>query len=289
MRIALGTAQFGMAYGIGNQAGQVAKPEIGAILKLAASEGIDTLDTAVAYGESEQQLGDIGVCDWRVVSKLPPIPADDLDNPRAWIDATVAGCLARLHVPALYGLLLHYPQQLLSRGGSELYGALQRLKRDGLVQKIGVSIYSPAELDALYSHYEFDLIQAPLNPLDQRLIDTGWMSRLASTGTEIHVRSVFLQGLLLLGPDKRPKKFSQWASLWSSWDNWLEQSKQSALQACLRYALSFPQISRVVVGVDNEPQLRQIIRATGGASHELPVEIKSEDVDLINPAKWSKT
>lgn len=286
MKLALGTVQFGLPYGIANQAGQVSPIEAKTILQLATANGIDTLDTAIAYGESEQRLGQIGVQGWQIVSKLPAIPDDCADNPLPWIEEAVAGSLQRLNVSTLYGLLLHCPQQLLDESGDRLYRALQQMKYDGLVQKIGISIYSPRELDALCDHYDFDLVQAPFNLLDRRLIETGWLTRMAKQGTEIHVRSVFLQGLLLMRGDARPKKFSQWESLWSDFDAWLTSSNQSPLQACLRYALSFSEITKVIVGVDSVEQLNEVMLAADGSALDAPAEIQTNDINLLNPANW---
>jgi aryl-alcohol dehydrogenase-like predicted oxidoreductase len=216
LKLALGTAQFGLKYGIANQQGQVSHDEAKVVLALARARGMDTLDTAIAYGDSEQRLGEIGIQDWRVVSKLPAIP-EGCGDIAQWVVAAVRDSLGRLKVGKLYGLLLHRPQQLLEKNGGQLYSALQQLKQDGLVQKIGISIYDPSELDNLCSSYQLDLVQAPFNIMDQRLIATGWLSRLAKQGTELHVRSVFLQGLLLMTPSDRPKKFDRWTPILSMW------------------------------------------------------------------------
>lgn len=286
MKLALGTVQFGLNYGIANRQGQVTLNEASAILNHASVHGIDTLDTAIAYGDSEQRLGEIGVENWRAVSKLPAVPDDCRDMPQ-WVEDSVKESLQRLKVKSLYGLLLHRPLQLLEQDGDRLYHALQQLKHDGLVQKIGVSIYDPAELDALFKRYRLDIVQSPFSIFDRRLIDTGWLTRLAEQGAELHVRSVFLQGLLLTTPRERPKKFVRWASLWNQWDAWLKEVKLTALQACTRHALSFPEISKVIVGVDSLNQLKEILQAAEGPMPEVPPELHCTDIELINPARWS--
>lgn len=285
-RIGLGTAQFGLNYGIANRRGQVSHDEAKAILEHARSSGMDTLDTAIAYGDSEQRLGEIGIQDWQVVSKLPAVP-EACSDVSQWVTDSLCKSLQRLKVKSLYGLLLHRPQQLLEQDGDRLYQASQQLKHDGLVQKIGVSIYEPAELDALCSRYQFDIVQAPFNIMDRRLIDSGWLSRLAEQGTELHVRSVFLQGLLLMTPSDRPKKFNRWASLWSKLENWLKQTGLTPLQACLRYALSFSEIDKVIIGVDSLNQLKEILQATVGPMPQVPKELLIHDIDLLNPARWA--
>ena len=286
MRLALGTVQFGLAYGIANQGGQTSRLEAGAILEHASACGIDMLDTAIAYGDSEQCLGEIGIQNWKVISKLPAMPADCTDV-RGWVAESVQASMDRLGVEHLYGLLLHRPQQLLESQGEQLFRALEALKADGLVAKTGVSAYGVNELDALAPHYRFDLVQAPFNVLDQGLLSSGWMKRMAIEGTELHVRSLFLQGLLLMTPSARPQKFSRWADLWQEWDSWLRQSGLSPLQACTRYVLSFPEIAKAVTGVDNLVQLRQIVDAASGALPLMPpLTLRCDDPDLINPSRW---
>ncbi|WP_294261482.1 aldo/keto reductase [Propionivibrio sp.] len=250
MKLALGTAQFGLSYGIANTQGQISRDEARAIIDLAASKGVKTLDTAVGYGDSELRLGELDVKHWQVVSKLPALP-DGCSDVSQWVRETVVQSLKRLNVDALYGLLMHRPQQLFEREGANIHRALRKLQDDGLVRKIGVSIYDPSELDAICDRFPIDLVQAPFNVLDHRLIETGWLSRMHEQGMELHVRSIFLQGLLLMAPGKRPPKFDRWNRLWRDWHQWLAEANLTPLEACLGHALSYPEIGRVIVGVDS--------------------------------------
>jgi aryl-alcohol dehydrogenase-like predicted oxidoreductase len=286
LKLALGTVQFGMFYGIANHSGEVTLHEARSILEFASESGIDTLDTAVMYGKSEERLGEIGVGGFRTISKLPEMPVDCCD-PFGWVISEVEGSLRRLNVESLKGLLLHRPGQLLQSGGEELGRALLYLKESGLVDKIGASIYEPAELDALQGRFSLDIVQAPFNVLDRRLIDSGWLARLNAEGTELHVRSIFLQGLLLMAPKNRERKFARWQPLWDEWDSWLRNQRMTPLQCCIRYALSFNEIDRVVVGVDSVVQLRQILEVATASPTEPQPEIACSDIDLLNPSRWS--
>lgn len=287
MKLALGTAQFGLPYGIANARGQLSLAEGRRILRTAEDAGVSTLDTAIAYGDAEQRLGEIGVEGWQVVSKLPPIPADRSDVGR-WVEESIHGSLAALRVDSLHGLLLHRPGQLLEPGGDELFWAMQCAKRDGLVSCIGVSIYDPEELAALSARFSFDLVQSPLSLLDRRLEESGWLARLHADGVEIHTRSVFLQGLLLMPPERRPAKFTRWAPVWSSFDALVAESERSPLELCLGYALSIDEIDRVIVGIDGLAQLGEILEAARRpvrtATDRLP---PCADAELLNPALWS--
>ena len=263
MRLALGTVQFGLPYGIANQEGQVSRAVAKTMLQSAAANGIDTLDTAIAYGESESCLGEIGTQGFKLVTKLPALP-DGHGDINGWVREQVAASFSRLGVGSVYGLLLHRPDQLLETDGQVIFNALRELKDAGLVQKIGVSIYAPSELDALIPQYRFDLVQVPLNLIDRRISTSGWLQRLKQDGVEIHTRSAFLQGLLLMPRSAIPAKFAPWTALWDKWHGWLAQHSVTAVQASLAYPLLFPEVDRVVIGADSKNQLAQIIGASAG-------------------------
>jgi aryl-alcohol dehydrogenase-like predicted oxidoreductase len=283
----LGTAQLGLPYGVANETGQVGRGDTRRILSRARSAGVDTLDTAISYGESEQRLGEIGVAGWRVVSKLPATPEAIVDV-SGWVHRSVEGVLDRLGVSRLYGLLLHRPRDLLTERGPELYGAMVAARERGLVRRIGVSVYDPSELETLFDEYEMDLVQVPFNVFDRRFESSGWLGRLRDTGVEVHTRSAFLQGLLLMPSHRRPPRFDIWKDLWHVWEAWLEDRNQSALQACLGYVLAHRNIDRVVVGVDSLAQLEEVLAAVdlGGVATDYPSVFETTDLNLINPARW---
>jgi aryl-alcohol dehydrogenase-like predicted oxidoreductase len=287
MRLALGTAQFGLPYGVANKLGQVSRIVATNMLQLAIDSRIDTLDTAIAYGESESCLGNVGVQGFNLITKIPSIPEHG-ERIGEWIHQQLLASMTRLGVKSIYGLLLHRPSQLLSSHGLQIFSALQELKRDGLVQKIGVSIYSPSELDILIARYNIDIVQAPFSLIDRRLFTSGWLGRLKKKRIEVHTRSVFLQGLLLMPRSDIPTKFSPWDQLWSTWHDWLEYRQLTPLQASLAYALAFSEVDRVVVGAESCEQLIQIINASSRDKIDRFPDISSDDEGLINPANWTK-
>ena len=284
MKLALGTVQFGMAYGIANPQPQISYAESAAIIEYGRCHGMSLLDTAIDYCDSEARLGKIGVSTWKVVSKLPEIP--ECESISKWVVDSVKESLGRLKTESLYGLLLHRPAQLTGHRGPEIYRALQKLKADGLVKKIGVSIYCPSELDAIFSKGDFDLVQSPFSVLDRRIISTGWLDRLVGQGVEIHARSVFLQGLLLMSSDQRPKKFDHWSDLWERYHQWVDGSGMSQLEACLGYAMSIPGIQQVVVGVNGLNHIKEVIAASTNPCLNPPSDLYTEDVALLNPVAW---
>jgi len=285
-KIALGTVQFGLDYGVSNETGQVSLFEAKRILLVAKENVIDLLDTAIAYGNSEEVLGKAGVDEFRVVTKLPS-PIDNQANVTHWATQHVRESLQRLGQKKLYGLLLHRAEDLSGSKGGQLVQALADLKNDGFVQKIGVSIYSPDELDEVYKKIKIDLVQAPLNVVDRRLQSSGWLDRLKDDGVEVHTRSAFLQGLLLMERSKIPLKFSRWSNLWDRWHEELNVQGVSPLAASLAYPLSLEQVDRVIVGVDSAKQLSEILESAESANQGPDTSfMRSTDLDLINPSKW---
>ena len=287
-KIALGTVQFGLDYGIANKVGQVSWNQAKCVLSLAKVNGIDVLDTAIAYGTSEEVLGKVGVDGFRVVTKLPPLPAD-LCEVSGWVMDQVKGSLARLRREKLYGLLLHRPEDLLGLHARQLIQAITDLKNKGIVQKFGISIYRTDELEMVCNKIKIDLVQAPLNVVDRRLQSSGFLDRLKDNGIEIHTRSVFLQGLLLMGRSEIPKKFSRWSNLWDRWHVSLKDLGISPLAASLAYPLTLEQVDQVVVGVDNVAQLNGILQAAVNVPEGFDASfMTSTDLDLINPSNWSQ-
>jgi len=275
-----------MSYGI-DQSAQVSANDVKQILQLATLNHLDTLDTAAAYGQSEKILGNIGVANWNVITKLPPLSASPR-NTSQWVLDSVQESLARLGIPKLYGLLLHRPDDLKGIYSESLYAGLVECKKRGLIHRFGLSIYDPRELDDIFRRYPIDLIQAPVNVLDDRLQASGWLTRLKDNGVEVHARSIFLQGLLLMEPSKRPENFHNWNIILSQWDNWLLTENISATSACTTSVLSIKDIDRVIVGINNAAQLREILECCRLEPVAFPADLKSVDPDLINPTRWDQ-
>ena len=284
-RLVLGTVQFGIPYGIANQSGQVGGAMVSAIVGRARAAGVDTLDTAIGYGDSEARLGEAGVAGWKVVTKLPPVPSECGDVP-GWCETMVGASLHRLQVPRLYGLLMHRAADLAGPMQEAVISGLRRLKQMGRVAKTGVSVYSPEELQAVLGSGVIDLVQVPLNVLDRRFLEAGCLTALRRRGIEVHVRSVFLQGLLLTPKEARPARFARWSRQLGAWDSWLAEQPFSALEACLAFAFSQPDVDGVVVGVDSLAHFDQLLGAARGGA-VAPAYLSSTDPDLINPARWA--
>ena len=272
-----------MPYGVANSTGQVPVQEARRLLVAARRAGIDTVDTAAMYGDSEARLGTGGVRDLRVITKLPGLPADcaDVDG---WVRETLAGSLQRLGLDRVGGLLLHRPADLLDTKGSELAAAMLAAKSSGRVGAVGYSVYDPREIAPLRAILPPDLVQAPYNVLDRRI--EGAMAALTEAGIEVHVRSAFLQGLLVMERGTWPLRFRPWTALLERWLDWCAASDVSPVRACLAHAAALPGVGRIVVGVETLPQLGQLLEAIRSEPRPAPAEFASEDEMLINPSNW---
>jgi aryl-alcohol dehydrogenase-like predicted oxidoreductase len=284
-RLAIGTAQFGQEYGIANR-GRVTLDQAQSILEVAASAGIDTLDTAMAYGDCEAWLGEIGVARWQVVSKLPAVD-EACKDVAGWAQECLHRSLETLGIPRLHALLLHSPGELLGPQGDALFSALNRIREHGLTNKIGVSVYGPSELELFVDRFDFDIIQAPFNVVDRRLLRSGLLTQLKRSSVEIHTRSAFLQGLLLMNVASLPPAFSRWQPLWERWNEWLAKQRVTAVEATVSFALSRPEIDRVIVGIDCPQHLDDILAAARvPIALAFPSDFESTELALIDPSQW---
>lgn len=284
-KLALGTAQFGLSYGLANNAGKASSDTVQQLLNIARTSNITMFDTAIAYGDSEQVLGRYNLAKFEIVSKLPEVPLDCL-KVEEWVEKQVLASLKRLKINKLQALLLHRPAQLLEPSGETLYKSILRLKEKGLVSQIGVSVYGPDELSELIKRFDFDVVQAPMNIFDRRMEATGMLKQLKKAGIAIHIRSAFLQGLLLMPSAKVPVYFAPWSPLLSTYHHWLIEQNLSPLQACLSYLNQQADIDKIIVGVDNAQQLQQIITTIDRLMIDIPDFLQSADEGLLNPSRW---
>ena len=285
-RIVLGGAQLGLPYGILNGGETLSREEVACILDLAAEKGIDCVDTAIAYGESESVLGELSRQRFDFITKLPPIPVD-ATQVTDWVRTQIEASLSRLKVNALHGLLLHNPSDLSGRHGRELYESICQLKEDRVIGKFGISIYEPDELENLINSFVIDIVQAPLNIFDRRILSVSEL--LKKFNIELHVRSVFLQGVLIAPPHDRPKRFNTWSNLFTKFDSWVESTGLSPISCCLGFALQQPVVKKLVIGSTSADSLRQIVTSIPNGEISFPGDLESTDPQLIDPRVWSRS
>lgn len=277
MKLALGTVQFGLNYGVSNQLGKVSDQEIQTILTYAKQNSITTLDTANAYGDSECLLGEYAEHAFEIITKINPTAASD-------VATLVEQSLKRLKKTSVYAVMLHDADILASTQGSAIAEQLKLLKQHGQVTKIGMSLYHPEQL-ALFNVLTPDIIQIPVNVLDQRFLQSDVLASLAKHKIEIHCRSVFLQGLLLMDPCERNSFFNQFPVL-TKFDSFIKTHNASRLETCLGFMKSLEQLDALVVGCCTAHQLAEIVHAWQAAEPLHLEEFSSNETNLIVPSNW---
>jgi len=283
-RIVLGGAQLGLPYGILNGGETLSREAVARILDTAVSHGIDSIDTAIAYGQSETVIGETAQNRFKIISKLPPIPSD-MANVSQWVRTQIDASLSRLNCSSLEALLLHHPQDLIGPHGSELYAAISSLLSEKIIERFGVSIYAPNELDGIIGKFNIDVVQAPLNVFDRRII--GVTDQLSALNIEVHVRSVFLQGVLIANPKDRPQRFQPWSEHFARFDEWVHSTGMSAMACCLGFALQQPGVTKLVIGTTSKESLTEIMTSIPNIHLEVPADLQSSSEQLIDPRVWS--
>ncbi|MDO9486781.1 MAG: aldo/keto reductase [Sphingomonadaceae bacterium] len=282
VELALGTAQFGLAYGVAGRGAMVDERQVGEILEQASKLGIRRLDTAAAYGSIEERLARLARGgDFEVVSKVPAIPeALDAAAVRAFVLSALDRSAERLG-DLLRGMLFHRAADLAGPHGAAAWeAALGWGRRHGVV--IGASGYGPAELTALLGAYPIAMVQLPGNAIDQRLV----AAARGFDGVEISLRSLFLQGLLLMPEATAARRLPAAAPLLARWHGWCDAQRLSPLAASLAVAKGLPGVRYCIVGVDDAAQLAEIAAAWADASPRTAAEIGTDDPAVIDPRQW---
>ena len=282
--IILGTAQFGLDYGITNKYGRLSFDQIISIANFSFKNGIDTLDTAADYGASEDIIS--GLENFKIITKINFQKEKELNFAKGEVFQRITDSLRRLKRAKIYAVLLHNSKLLLSDNSDIIVKELEEAKHQGLIEKYGVSVYSPNDTNLIIDKYNIDLIQLPLNVFDQRFLVSGCLDMINKRNIEVHARSIFLQGSLLAS--KTPSKLIKWDKKFVEFRRRCEELKLSQLQYCLAFAnQNLFNGSSIVLGVTSVSELGDIIKAKN-------IKIIKEDWqgwaynddNLINPTKW---
>jgi aryl-alcohol dehydrogenase-like predicted oxidoreductase len=292
MKIGLGTAQFGLNYGISNKSGKTSLPEVKEILKTASDNNVRIIDTAALYGESEKSLG-LGFPEMNqfiIVTKTPAYDKNEIkEEDGILLRNTFFKSLANLGQKSVYGLLMHHADDLLAENGTLLWQALQEIKNEGFVEKIGVSAYSSHQIDRVLDRFDIGLIQIPLNIYDQRFLKDGYLVKLQRENIEIHARSLFLQGLLLMDPSTLPTYFEPFRGWHDRYWSMLKSQDIKPLNAALGFVLLSEGIDVAIVGVNHSGHLREILDGMNDLSALSRIDFSSfavDDESITNPSFW---
>ena len=286
-KIGLGTAQWGSAYGVSNKNGKTIHKEISNILSIAQSKGVKLIDTAPAYGNVEKTLSEQNLHKFNVVTKIPKFSKLEITKSDILkLNSTIEQSLSFLGANQIYGILLHNGSDIMIKGGEYICDTLHSFKERGLVKKIGVSIYDSKNLDNVCTRLKPDIIQLPINVIDQRLIKDGTLEYLKKKGIEIHARSIFLQGLLLMSPSLIPPYFKPWINILNTWHQACQDQKFNLLQAALNFVIRIKEIDYCILGFENSTQLSECISSLDNERKFDAKNIACSHVDLVNPTNW---
>ena len=288
-KLCIGTAQLGMNYGIANTSGQLSLNEMSKILLYAKKKGVYSLDTAIDYGESESNLGKLNVENWDLITKISNLRHVD-NNLNDFTISKVKKSVDLLKIKKLDTLLFHTPNDLLDLESDKIFGAVDRCKELGLCSKIGISSYSCEEVKKIVTNYKIDVVQFPLNIFNRKILETGLIEFLKEKNIEVHIRSIFLQGLLLMKKENRNPYFKNWSELFSQWDRFLINNKISNLEACLHFILSLKKIDKIIIGIDSFKHFEEISEIVESYKNKkYNFKFSSNNESLINPSKWRLT
>lgn len=291
MRYVLGTAQFGLDYGVSNTKGKVNNSEIKKILEAALNFGVDFLDTANVYGNSEEIIGKFSdlTKNFKLITKTAHQNKDlSIKENIKLIEDELDKSLVKMNRDNVDILLIHNTKEILSKDGLEIYQSLNKIKSSGKAKKIGISIYSLKELNQIIEKYSVDVIQFPVNIFNQSFSNSEILKKLSKMGLELHARSIFLQGILLMNSEDLDRYFDPMRQVHSNYQNFLIKKKLSQVEGAINFIKRINELNAVTFGVQNHAQLSQIMRVF--KSETIEIEYKDfaiDDAGMTNPAKWN--
>ncbi|MBS0363154.1 MAG: bifunctional regulator KidO [Proteobacteria bacterium] len=283
-KLGLGSGQFGLDQQPGGR-GRPRDQEAREILAIAARAGLPVMEVGRHPPSAEITLG-------QVLPKPQPfkltITTVRPDRGADLVEAEVRAQVKRLGVSSVDAILAPSATDLFSHHGPDLWDRLKKLRDEGLTKKIGVSVYASDDPAGLAKRFKPDLVQAPASLLDQRLLIDGTLAQLAGMGVEVQLRSLFLNGLLFLPPDRAPNHLKAAAGRISRARRLIAEGRSDPLQAALGFALSRPEASCVLVAVASAAEMSAVIAAAMSPPPDLDWdEMALDDPDALDPRSWA--
>ena len=287
-KLILGTVQFGLKYGINNTIGKLKKDEVLSLMKFAYNSGIRILDTAEAYGNAHQLIGDFhnknDNLKFKIITKFPHKIKLSL------IGTKIIEYLDLLHVKTLDIIMFHSFESFQSN--YKALNSLNELKSNGLINNVGVSVYTNAQLESLLNEDLITVVQLPFNLLDNSNVRGGLINRLKEKGKIIHTRSAFLQGLFFKSTNDKNPIVQELKTELELLNQISIGSNCSIEELALSYCINQKNIDNVIIGVDSISQLNANIKASGFQIKENALKtingIVVKDLELLNPSLWNR-
>ena len=277
MKLILGSAQFGFRYGLKKT--KINKKEFQNIYKMLKQNSLTYFDTAINYGDSQKRIGTLNIKK-KIITKIK-IPTIKPKNLEKWYYQILFRTLKDLKVKKLYGLLLHDSSHVFKN--KELLNIILESKKKKLVSKIGISVYEKFEIEKVLRIWKPDIIQIPINVFDQRFLNGNFLKKLNQLKIQIHVRSCFLNGLLLENRLKKGKIVSK--NKFEEFVNWCKLKKINQLTACINFVKRIKYVHALIVGFNNSKQLEEILYSFKKKTILVPGFYINEK-KIIDPRKW---
>lgn len=283
MKLVLGAVQFGKNYGLVNGK-KIDSIELKRIEKLALKSSIKFIDTSINYGDSEKIIGNSNLNKLNVITKIKlPKKIINIDK---WVEKKIYLSLKKLKINKIYGLLIHDYRDVLGIRGKKYLKYLYNLKKKKIIKKIGISVYSPDDLEIIWNFWKPEIVQVPFNIFDQRIQISGWINTLKKFKILIFARSCFLQGLLLSN-FRSNKNFRKFYKKLDQFSIWCKFRGISRLQACIDFVKINKNIDYLVVGFNNYYQFQEILKSfKNKRTSKIPNIFSTNELDLIDPRRW---
>jgi aryl-alcohol dehydrogenase-like predicted oxidoreductase len=283
-KLGLAAAQFGLGAATPPR-GRTPESETQAIFQVAARAGMSVLDTSGIYGQGETLLGDL----------LPrPAPfrvtlgAARCDRGPDFAEAEARASLKRLQLTRADAIVVQAPSDLFGSQGAATWDRLRMLRDEGLFAKIGVAVHYSDDPVGVALRFKPDIIQAPASLLDQRLLVDGALAKIADMGIEVQLRSIFLNGLLFLPPDRIPTPLKGASGSISRVRRLIAEGRSDPLQAALGFALSRKEATAVLVGVASAAELSAVVAAAASPPPDLDWDnMALEDPEVLEDSRWA--
>ena len=283
-KIVLGTAQLDEKYGLKNNRKKILPKKMKDILKFAKSKKIFFLDTASSYKNSEKILSKVNLNGFNIIGKIEKVR--HYKNISKVIKKKIISSKKKLGIKSFYGYLIHDEKDLYSKKGPEIYNSLLKFKKQGLIKKIGISIYNFKDLLKIINKFKLDIIQLPYNLLDRRLENKKLIKIFKKKKIEIHIRSIFLQGILLKEIHELPKKFKVFQKDLIKIDNFSKKNKISKLELCINFVFFKNYTNKIIIGIEEKKNIEDILKINLNYKLKKIPNFKFNNPKLINPRSW---
>ncbi len=288
-KIILGTANFDQKYGILSKNKKIKKEEIDKIFEFIYQKKITKLDTAYEYGNIHRLIGNYSNKNLKIYTKFPKILSKKNIQKKTY--QIIEKIFMDLKVLKLEAMYFHHPEQILSKEGEIIYSVINELKKNKMIKKIGFSIYNPYEMIELKKNFDFDIIQAPLNIFDQRMIKKQWLEFTKNYNIQVVYRSIFLQGILLNKIENLPKHFKQYRKILLVYQKWIEKNQINNIYACISFIMKNLDKNEFILGFRSRYELDQLFDTFKNIMKidkkiNFDKKLSCNEINLIDPRKW---